>query len=520
MKKLLLLLLFIPLFGISQESIQVVQLPMGNSQNEPAIWIDPLNVDHVVAGSNLNHLFISTNGGLDWTHDNLSSFTHGVWGDPCIITDDQGRFYYFHLSNPSDGSWIDRIVCQRMDDITTGEFNDGVGIGKNGTKAQDKEWAVFDYEKKIIYVTWTEFDKYGDPDESMKSRILFSKSTDYGDTFSEPVCISKYEGNCIDSDYTTEGAVPAVGPDGEVYVCWAFDDKIWFNYSLDQGETWLEEEMEVCDQVGGWDLSIPGINRCNGLPITVCDLSDGPNRGNIYVNYTDTKNGEDDVDVWLVKSEDKGQTWSEPIRVNQDPAGKHQFLTWMTIDQAQGDLYFVYYDRRDNEGNATNVMIAKSSDGGNTFVEMKVPNEAFTPSSSVFFGDYNNITAHDGEVRAIWTENNSSYSNVLYTAKLDKSVWLKEEPMTPEAGMSVYPNPIVESAYVKYKIRREEKVSIVLYNMQGQKVDVLMESATHIPGHYVEHINFAGRDLAPGAYYISVCQEGKNVSKRKVLYSR
>ncbi|MEZ5146518.1 MAG: sialidase family protein [Bacteroidales bacterium] len=68
------------------------------------------------------------------------------------------------------------------------------------------------------------------------------------------------------------------------------------------------------------------INRCNGLPITVCDLSGGPNNGTIYINWSDQSNGEDDTDVWVVKSTDGGDTWSEPMRVNDDPPGKQQFL--------------------------------------------------------------------------------------------------------------------------------------------------------------------------------------------------
>ena len=44
--------------------------------------------------------------------------------------------------------------------------------------------------------------------------ILFSKSSDHGATWSEPVSINQYKGNCLDDDYTVEGAVPAVGPNG------------------------------------------------------------------------------------------------------------------------------------------------------------------------------------------------------------------------------------------------------------------------------------------------------------------
>ena len=42
---------------------------------------------------------------------------------------------------------------------------------------------------------------------------------------------------------TTEGAVPAIGPDGTVYVAWALDETIWFDRSEDGGKTWLFQQL-------------------------------------------------------------------------------------------------------------------------------------------------------------------------------------------------------------------------------------------------------------------------------------
>ena len=76
----------------------------------------------------------------------------------------------------------------------------------------------------------------------------------------------------------------------------------------------------------GWDYSIPGIDRCNGLPILDCDISGGAYNGTLYVNWTDQRNGANDTDVWLKKSTDGGNTWSNIIRVNDDAPGKHQWI--------------------------------------------------------------------------------------------------------------------------------------------------------------------------------------------------
>ncbi len=120
------------------------------------------------------------------------------------------------------------------------------------------------------------FDEYNNKDTAnFHTRILFSKSTDGGVTWSNSLKINQFDGNCLDDDYTVEGAVPVAGPKGEIYVAWAWNDKIWFDKSLDGGQTWLERDIVAADQPGGWTYDVPGISRCNGLPVLCSDLSNG-----------------------------------------------------------------------------------------------------------------------------------------------------------------------------------------------------------------------------------------------------
>ena len=373
---------------------------------EPSIAINPTNKNNIVAGAILNRTYHSTDGGKTWTKKILKS-SYGVFGDPVITADFKGNFYYSHLSDPSGKGWaaptiLDRIVIQKSSDGGH-SWNDGSYTGLRHPKDQDKQWLAVHPVNNTLYISWTEFDQYGSPEAKDHSRILFSQSMDGGKTWAEPMQINELEGDCIDDDQTPEGAVPAVGLDGSLYIAWSFDQKIYLDKSTDSGKTWLEKDILVSTQPGGWTFDIPGIFRANGLPITAIDNSSGPNQGTIYVNWCDQRNGLADTDVWLAKSTDQGETWSAPIRVNNDPPGKQQFFTWMDIDQTTGHLYFVFYDRRAYEDDKTDVYIAYSSDGGTTFVNQKVSDTPFLPSKNAFFGDYNNISAHDGRVRPIWT---------------------------------------------------------------------------------------------------------------------
>jgi len=71
-----------------------------SSPNETSICINPKNTQQMIAGANLNSFYNSSNSGNTWTRTPLTSSTLGVWGDPCLIIDTLGYFYFFHLSNP------------------------------------------------------------------------------------------------------------------------------------------------------------------------------------------------------------------------------------------------------------------------------------------------------------------------------------------------------------------------------------------------------------------------------------
>ncbi len=326
---------------------------------------------------------------------------------------DSGNLYYGHLSVAS--YWIDRIVIQRSTNHGAA-FNDGAGIGFNNPKQQDKEWISTDMTGSPyhgnVYVTWTEFDSYGSANPSDSSRIRFSRSTDQGLTWSPAVTISDVSGDCIDSDNTDEGAVPCVGPDGQIYVSWAGPLGLMFDKSTNGGTTW-GNDIFVSDIPGGWDFDVSGIYRANGLPITACDTeSASPYNGNIYINWSDQRNGTENTDVFFVKSTDGGNTWTLPLKVNDDNTTRHQFFTWMTIDQTTGFIYCCFYDRRNTTGAATDVFVARSTDGGDSFENFKVSESSFTPTSGIFFGDYTNIAAYNRMIYPMWMRLNNSTLSV------------------------------------------------------------------------------------------------------------
>ncbi len=483
---------------------------------EPSIFVNPKHTNQMIAGSNMAFYYYSNDGGYSWQSGTLSS-SYGEMGDPCLVIDTAGNFCYFHLSNPTFGNWIDRIVCQKsMDGGQT--WSDGTYMGLNGTKAQDKPWAVVDPSNNTIYVSWTQFDQYGTTNQNDSSVILISKSTDDGQTWSPAKRINRVAGDCLDEDNTVEGAVPAVGPNGEVFVSWAGPLGIVFNKSLDGGETWMDTNIFVTDIPGGWDYHIPGIYRANGLPVTCCDISDGPFRGNLYINWTDQRNGLTDTDVWFVKSTDGGITWSSPEKVNDDTTGRQQFFTWMTVDQKTGFIWFIFYDRREHADLLTDVYMAVSRDGGENFQNFKISESPFYPSQSIFFGDYTNVSAFNNVVRPIWTRLNNGVEEV-WTAIID-SMYLgiskNLERLLPLSLEQNWPNPVKDVTAISFKVYASAAITLRVIDIFGREIATMVNNQKFNAGKYTEYFDAAAHHLTPGFYYFSLVS-GDTSLKRKML---
>lgn len=507
--------LICPFISVGQHTN--IFISQDNFPEETSIAIDPKNPAHIVGGANSDNVYISTDTGNTWTASHLTS-TYGVGGDPMIITDTAGKFYYFHLRGFLNPNTIDRVVCQRLDNIG-GSWTSGSYF--MGMRMQDKPWAVTDPQTNNIYVTWTQFDNYGSMSPADSSIILFTRSTDQGNSWSAPVRLNTVAGDCEDSSKTVEGAVPCVGPNGEIYVAWAGANGILFDRSLDKGQSWLSNDIFV-DNVGGpgWDYEIPGLIRCNGLPFIACDLSGGPYTGNIYINWSDQTNGTNNTDVWLARSTDGGNHWTGYIKVNTDILPAHQFMSSMTVDQATGYIYVLFYDRRNYTDNRTDVYLAVSKDGGQTFKDQKISQAPFTPYPTVFFGDYTHIAAYNNIIRPIWTRLDVPQLSV-WTAKIDTQMLFTDiSPISPIVDESelVYPNPFSGTAFISLKLRSEAPVSLYVTDVFGKKIATIKNNQLLPAGKYVFEFNARQYNIPSGVYYF-ILRSNSTIKTQKIILS-
>lgn len=402
----------------------------GRPMVEPSIVINPKNPKNIIAAYSLDRIKFTNDAGANWEEVKVTS-PYGVYGDVVLEADNKGAVYFFHLSDPSgegraNDAWLDRIVGHRSDDGGK-TWDEGRSIGHNPPKDQDKPWVAVHPKKGNIVVTWTQFDKYGLDDPACQSNIMFSMSSNGGKKWSEAIQLNQNPGDCIDSDNTTEGAVPTINLDGKVFVIWSNAGVLYMDRSYDDGKTWLRNDIPIAKHEGGWDMKIPGLGRCNGMPILKSDNSPSKFHNALYAVWADQGNGEDDTDIWFMRTTNFGDNWSPIARINKEENKSHQFLPWMTVDQTTGYIYVVYYDRRAYDDNRTDVYLAYSSDGGYNFDEVKISETPFIPTEETFFGDYTNISAHNGIIAPIWARMDDGKTSIMTTIIKQESLIKKEE---------------------------------------------------------------------------------------------
>ena len=404
--------------GQTHRVVRVTE-PEARNANEVSIGINPTDRDNLIVVSRASDVangrrsasfhYVSTDRGATWRTLQAPNPDNRVQGDDAVTFTGDGVAHHsfiafsglrderptnprtgiFVTSSPDGGdTWTDLVaVVDHLNTITPFEDKPYLGVDR----------LVDSPHHGNVYVAWTRFDVYGSDDPSDHSHIFLSHSSDGGRSFGAPRRVSDAPGDALDSDGTVEGAVPVVGVGGEVYLVWAGPSGLVFDLSIDGGWTFSNDRV-IADTPGGWDIDVDGMNRHNGMPVTGVDRSGGPSRGTLYVNWIDERHG--DPDVFVMTSGDRGQRWSDPVRVNDDEVGNGaaQMFTWMAIDPGDGSVNIVFYDRRGLDDTDTAVTLARSIDGGRTFVNHQIDLPAFPSNSEVFFGDYTGIDALDGLV--------------------------------------------------------------------------------------------------------------------------
>jgi hypothetical protein len=368
---------------------------------------------------------LSTDGGATFTDEGQIAPPAGgaVEGDPAVVVDRAGNFYYGQITADSTGKEFNGVARS-----TDGGHTFGVPVAATpkvkpsaftGVPFQDKGYLAVgpnpsDAAQDIIYATWTNF-------ASLSTvNIQEAHSTDGGATWSAPVTIAS-------SSTGVQGSNPVVDPrNGKLYVFWenflGTTQEIRVAASTDGGTTFGPSV-----RVGPAPTSALTVSGCgrpayhfatgrdvrsNEFPSAAVD----PATGNVFVTWdggTTTSAGLISQ-IGAAASADGGRTWSATIVGGKQTT--QRFQPWVTVDA--GGVHVSYYQQ---QGVGQNVLAyavstspatvplafgSRSLLSDRTFaVDQTDPN--FDPLiATCYMGDYTNSTSlGNGKVFYVWGDN-------------------------------------------------------------------------------------------------------------------
>jgi len=418
---------------MTDDSPDVPVTTVNSTQSENSIFVNPNNPTSVLNSNNSTpnpvsgiygaNDFWSTDAGTTWD-GHVQGAGGSNSGDPTTAISLSGRYYvgYIHSSGGQGVSYSDNQGVSWTPVLVAPSPG-----GWSSLLDKNHLWidnSITSLHEGNLYDAWTNFGGSND------TEIEISRSTNDGVSWSSAVNIS----SAVNAGSHNQGVNVHTGPEGEVYAIWAIYDSwpsdekaIGLAKSFDGGTTW-QPATRIISNIRGIRNSGTGKNmRVNAFPSMAVDISNGPNRGTIYVVWpnigTPGINTGNDMDVYMIKSTDQGVSWSAPAKVNQDTPGlgKQHYFPWITCDATNGNLSVIYYDDRNVASNQCEVYVSNSINGGESWEDLKVSDVSFTPQpisglASSYFGDYLGIHAHGRWVYPVWTDNRTGFAMTYVSA--------------------------------------------------------------------------------------------------------
>ncbi|GAC1676496.1 MAG: hypothetical protein PVS2B2_12290 [Candidatus Acidiferrum sp.] len=404
-------------------------------QSETYVTLNPSHPKVLAGGS--NEIFrdpmrgySSTDGGSSWDGVDLplppplqGTNDTRFGSDPSLAFDTHGNLFYSYIvvffGNGSGVDGSEMAVAHSTDggksypQVTYFDFQSG------SNHFNDKPMITTDTNtssrfRDNVYVAWDS----SSGGSATAGGIHVARSSDAGATYS----IARVDNPSGPGQGI--GAVPFVGPNGEVYVAWNDyqNNVIAFNRSFDGGVTWGAQNT-VAAKTAAFDVGIPSESFRRALVYSACDAdrSSGPHRGRLYCSWMDiTAAGV--TDILVSHSDDRGATWTAPLPVtDQLPHLVDRFNQWLSADPITGDLNLSFYDTRNDTTGfryMTDTYFSQSNDGGFTFrspntrVSSVSSNEhdcsGLFPCSAIDYGnqqgDYEGLVSYGGISHPIWTD--------------------------------------------------------------------------------------------------------------------
>jgi hypothetical protein len=378
------------------------------NHSESTISINPTNPLNLFASDTLGDPAArrySTNGGVTWINSNSAGLP-GSDGDIQTAWDKFGNLFITYLSTSLG------VVVARSSDggatfkdprtiISSGGDQPSIAVGPSGVAGvAGSVWVSFTNSSGQLVAAGAPVNGFDSVGAFITPEVAPGPGGDFGDI--------------------------AIGPNGQVMVTYQNQavspgpDTIKINLDPDGlGPQGFNPVIIATDtNVGGWSPIPAQPNRTIDTEANLAwDHSGGTHNGRVYLVYVDRPSvSSNDTDIFVRYSDNNGTTWSNRVRVNDDPLGngKSQLQPAIALDQTSGAVAVTWLDCRNSPANNTvQTFGTVSFDGGVTFLSnIQISNgtsNASPAGSGIDLGDYDKMDFTNGVFYRTWADN----SNIL-----------------------------------------------------------------------------------------------------------
>jgi len=374
---------------------------------------------------------ITTNGGNNWTGNHTLPGLATNSGDPSEVINSSG---YFFMNSIGAASAANTTTRSTDNGITWGAYvttyTTTYIADKNHIYIDDKVGSpYYDY----LYVGFSDFGV-----SSSAPPIRFCRSTNGGTSYTNAIVTGPVSG------YFSQGVNINTGPTGQVYMVYCTGQTsspytgryVGFGISTNGGANWTQNEQKIAINGIRGTLKTSSI-RCNDFPWMAVDKTGGAYNGYIYVTW----NGKNlapagtDPDICFSRSTDGGNTFSTPIRINDDPMnnGRDQWMPSICVD-SYGGVNIVFCDSRNGANNdTTEAYVARSVNGGLNWTNILVSDHRWRPApisglAGGYQGDYIGIASVGNRVYPFWMDNSSGIYQ-CWTSPIDLGPGITHIPL-------------------------------------------------------------------------------------------
>jgi hypothetical protein len=502
--------------------------PSTVTQTEPIVCISPLNRLTMFASAytisssfNSEGVYTSTNGGYNWFGSDVCNgpniSNHG--GDPGVSIDKNGVFILTHIGQSNPPAFYG-VYAHYSTNLGANWSNAFVITNQ---QPEDKGTSTTDFSPSSpyygrTYAVWA--------NKQISPQVIqFSYTSNSGVSWSSPISIN------APAPHRSSGGYIEIGTDGTLYIGWSGladaypypTNYAGFATSTNGGVNWNVSQNIY--PVNGIEPNLyPKTNiRVNSIPRFDIDKSGGPRNGWIYMLSAEKGAGSDSADIILHRSTNNGLNWSPGIRVNQDAHnnGKIQFCPAICVDST-GAVNVLFFDDRNTSSDSSEIMLARSKDGGNSWTEFIVSTHRFKPKPiagtfSYYQGDFITIISAGNKLFTYWMDDYSGlyqcWSSIIDLNTIGIRKIETEIPKTFSLNQN-YPNPFNPSTLIKYSVPKNSFVKISVYDFLGREIQTLVNEK-HSAGTY--EVNFNASELSSGVYFYKIQADNFTSVKRMVL---